>query len=235
MYGHSVFHGFVEGEVVGAPAGSGRLIEVIGDSISAGYGSLGTDIHPPWDVSCPFSLDTQSSFVSYSAILGRAFDAEVSIIARSGWGMYRDLGGNTANVLSSVYANTLGVTATPVYDFAREPDAVIINLGTNDSNPDDPGTGYEDAYVAFLGTVRSHYASAWIFLSMGPMTGEPLLTTMQTRIDSVVTRMADPRIVAVPLQTQDSSTTGCDYHPDVDEHARMAAALQAPMAASLGW
>jgi hypothetical protein len=45
MYGVSTFLGFARGTVVGAPAPSGRLIEVVGDSISAGYGNLGSEPH----------------------------------------------------------------------------------------------------------------------------------------------------------------------------------------------
>ena len=70
-----------------------------------------------------------------------------------------------------------GSSATPRYDFARKPNAVIVNLGTNDSAPGDPGTAYEDAYVTFLRKVRSHYADAWIFLTIGTMTSDPMLTT----------------------------------------------------------
>lgn len=234
-YGLNVFRGFVEGTVGIAPPASGRSIEVIGDSISAGYGNLGMDVHPPWDVSCPFSLDTESAYRAYGPVLGRALDAEVSVIARSGWGMYHDYGGSTANVMSAVYENTLGSSATVQYDFAREPNAVIINLGTNDSNPDDPGAAYEDAYVAFLGTVRAHYPSSWIFLTIGPMTSGALLGAMRTHLDNVVTRFADARVGTVLLNTQDTSTTGCDYHPDVEEQQRIADTLQPALQEKLGW
>ncbi len=234
-YGYSTFLGFVDGEVVGAPRTPERFIEVIGDSISAGYGSLGKDVHPPWDQGCTFSLATESAYVTYGALLGRALGAEVSIVARSGWGIYRDNQGNTQNVLPSLFTRTLGTNDSPTYDFARQPDAVIINLGTNDSALGDPGKPYEDAYVAFLKTVRQKYASAWIFLTIGPMTGEPLLSAMRAHLAQVVSASGDAKVVAVPLETQDSATTGCDYHPDIDEHQRMAKAMEPVIATKLGW
>jgi lysophospholipase L1-like esterase len=235
MYGHSVFGGFVDGMLKGAPTASGRLIEVIGDSISAGYGNLGKEVHPPWDNACSFSLDTESSYQSYGAMVGRALDAEVSIVARSGWGMYRDANGDPAAVMRSVYANAIGTEGAPAWSFQRKADAVIINLGTNDSKKGDPGRPYEDAYVAFLRTVRGHYPGAWIFLTLGPMTSEPQLTPMRAHLKSVAAALADDKIVVVDLPVQDATSTGCDYHPNVAEDATMAGVLTRAIREKLHW
>ena len=124
MYGHSVFLGFVDGTLNPPPAAPGRLLEVIGDSISAGYGNLGVETHPPWDNTCSFSLDTEAAYQSYSWQLARSLTADVNIVARSGWGIYRDNNGDTAGVLSSVYANTLGTQPAPAWSFSQQPDAV---------------------------------------------------------------------------------------------------------------
>jgi hypothetical protein len=161
--------------------------------------------------------------------------AEVSVVARSGWGIYRGYEGNTSTVMSALYANTLGSQPEPAYDFARQPDAVIINLGTNDSAKGDPGQPYEDGYVALLGTVRSKYPRAWLFLTIGPMTGEPMLGTMRAHIDNVVARVHDPKIVRALLEPQNPATTGCDYHPDLDAHELVADALARVLKERLGW
>jgi hypothetical protein len=235
MYGDSVFLGFPDGALKGAPGGSGRLIEVVGDSISAGYGNLGNEVHPPPDNTCTFSLDTEAAYQSYAMKLGRALDAEVSIVARSGWGMYRDNTGSTSGNVPSAYGDTVGTNASPTWSFARQADAVLINLGTNDSAPGDPGQPYEDAYVAFLKTVRGHYAAAWIFLTIGPMTSDPMLTTMRTHLANVVTTLSDPKVMKIDVPTQDISTTGCDYHPNVNEDQTLADALAPVIRSKLGW
>jgi lysophospholipase L1-like esterase len=235
MYGDSVFLGFVDGVVKGAPAASGRLLEVVGDSISAGYGNLGMEVHPPWDNTCSFTFDTEAAYQSYAWMLGRTLGAEVSIIARSGWGMYRDNTGATSGVLSSVYGDTLGTQTSPAWDFHRQPQGVLINLGTNDGATGDPGKPYEDAYVAFLKTVRSHYPNAWIFLTLGPMTSDPLLTMMRGHLTAVVAAAGDPKVVTIDLATQDTTMTGCDYHPNVAEDQVMATALAPAIKAKLGW
>jgi lysophospholipase L1-like esterase len=235
MYGDTVFTGFVDGALKPPPAASGRLIEVVGDSISAGYGNLGMEVHPPYNNTCSFTLDTEAAYQAYDSMIGRTLNAEVSIIARSGWGMYRDLSGNTANVLSSVYDDTVGTENAPKWNFARKADAVLINLGTNDSAMGDPGKPYEDAYVAFLRTVRGHYPDAWIFLTIGPMTSDPTLTQMRTHLTNVVSTFADPRVTTVDLATQNTATTGCDFHPDVAEDTVMAGMLAPTIKGKLGW
>ncbi len=217
------------GTLVGAPAAPGRLIEIVGDSISAGYGNLGTN-------PCSFTIDTESAYQAYGWQLGRLLSADVSVIACSGWGMYRDYGGGTANVLSKVYGNTLGTLSnSPAWSFAPKPDAVVIDLGTNDSSSSDPGKPYETAYVSFLQTVRSHYPNAWIFLAIGPMTGEPTLTTMRTHIANVIATFADSKVVQVNIDPESTATVGCDWHPTVAEDTIVANTLKTAVAAKLGW
>ena len=78
-----------------APTYSGRLIECIGDSLSNAYGVLGSEQHPNFCSTttngCVYSIDTQSNYQSYVAMLGRHLNADFSIVANSGWGLYRDL------------------------------------------------------------------------------------------------------------------------------------------------
>jgi lysophospholipase L1-like esterase len=61
-------------------------------------------------------------------------NADASVLAGSGWGIYSDNQGNTGNVMPALFGNVLGERATPAWSFAAEPQAVIINLGTNDAS-----------------------------------------------------------------------------------------------------
>jgi lysophospholipase L1-like esterase len=246
MYGLSTFLGFTTGTVKGAPAASGRLIEVVGDSISAGYGNLGSEPHPNWVASpaCHWTAENSSWYATYAAIAGHALNAEVSTIARSGWGMYRDNQNGTSGVLSSVYENALGTDSTSVWSFAPKASVVVINLGTNDWAKGDPGTPYEKAYVSFIAKVRSHYPDAWIFLTIGSMLGDPELTQVKTRfanvIASVTAATGDKKLATFDFGTQNTGAdgsvpTGCDWHPNVADHKRMAGILQQQLKDKLGW
>ena len=246
MYGISTFLGFTSGTVTGAPVFSGRLLEVVGDSISAGYGDLGSEPHPNWvaNPACHWTAENSSWYATYAAIAGHAVNAEVSTIARSGWGMYRDNSGSTSGVLASVYGRALGTGATNAWSFARKASAVVINLGTNDWATGDPGTPYETAYVSFIATVRSHYPDAWIFLTIGSMTGEPGLTQVKTRLANVIAAVSantgDQKLSTFDFGTQNlgsdgSIPSGCDWHPNAVEHQRMATILQQQLSSKLGW
>ncbi len=245
MYGLSTFLGFTGGTVKGAPAASGRLIEVVGDSISAGYGNLGSEPHPNWVASpaCHWTAANSTWYQTYAAVAGHALNAEVSTIARSGWGMYRDNTGSTSGVLSSVYANALGTDNKAAWGFAPKASVVVINLGTNDWATGDPGTNYETAYESFIATVRSHYPDAWIFLTIGSMTSDPALGQVKARLANVVAALAatgDQKLETFDLGVQNmgsdgSVPTGCDWHPNVADHQRMAGILQQQLSSKLGW
>jgi hypothetical protein len=149
--------------------------------------------------------------------------------------MVRDLGGVTSDNVPSLYPNTLGTAATPAWSFARKADAVLVNLGTNDAVPGDPGLAFETGYVAFLRTVRGHYPDAWIVLTMGPLTNDPMLTTMRQHIANVVATLGDAKVMKIDVPEQDMSSTGCDYHPNVSEDQVLANTLAPVMKSKLGW
>jgi lysophospholipase L1-like esterase len=246
-YGVSTFLGFTAGTLSpDAPAANPRLIEVVGDSISAGYGNLGSEPHPNWvaDPACHYTPENSSWYETYAAIAGRALGAEVSTIARSGWGISRDVEGNTTNVLPNVYENALGTDEPLAWSFERQASVVVINLGTNDFALDDPPVDYETAYIDFIGTVRSHYPDAFIFLTIGSMLGGDDLSNVKTHLSNVVAAIesatGDTKLITFDMGTQNvgadgSIPTGCDWHPNVADHERMAGILEQQLAAHLGW
>jgi lysophospholipase L1-like esterase len=244
-FGSSTFLGFTSGMLKAAPPASGRRIEVVGDSISAGYGNLGVEPHPNWvaNPACSYTTANSTWYQTYAAIAGRALDAEVSTIARSGWGMYRDADGNTANTLAKLYDRTLGNAATPVFEFEPKVDAVVINLGTNDWSKGDPGVPYETAYQSFLEHVRAKYPNAWLFLTIGSMLDATKLGQCKTRLQNVLNARAsagDQKVATFDLGMQDLGAdgtvpTGCDWHPSVADHQRMAEILRQQLATKLGW
>lgn len=191
-----------------------RRIEVIGDSISAGYGDEG----------CPFGPN-ENSDLAYGAVAARAVGADVHIIATSGIGMAKSLSG--AKTMPEIYGRTFGDLNTTAWDFTRyAPDVVVINLGTNDANAGVDKTAYKTAYTAFLTTVRGHYPSALVYCVS--QNG----STLTTEVKAVVAAKADPNIKYLALS---GNALGCQGHPDVAGQQQMASGLVAALQADLGW
>jgi lysophospholipase L1-like esterase len=239
-YGASQFFGITGGALQAPPPSRGRLIEFVGDSISAGYGNLGSESHGGGQpmAPCGFTLETESAYLSYASVAARALGADASIVAESGWGVYRDRAGGTDSIMPKVYDRILGNDPTPVWDFRTTPQAVVINLGTNDFALDDPGQPYATALAAFIDTIRGRYPGAWIFCAVGTMytniEHEQALAYTQSAVNSRGGEAA--KVGVVDFRPQDETKgTGCDWHPNVAEHQRMADVLVPVLKAKLGW
>ena len=239
-YGASQLLGITEGTLVAPPASPGRLIEFVGDSITAGYGNLGNEPHPDYGnpSPCTFSFDTESAYMSWGAVTARALLADASIVAASGWGVYRSRSGDMNEVLPKVYGNALGTSGAPLWDFRTKPQVVVINLGTNDFSPGDPGSAYTTALGNFVDTVRAKYPAAFIFCAVGTMYSTAQHAKALTYAQSVAAARGGDggKVAVVDLGSQDAlKGTGCDWHPSVAEDQRMADVLVPIVRQKLGW
>jgi lysophospholipase L1-like esterase len=220
------------GALVDPPAGPARLIEFIGDSITCGYGTLGALA----DTDC---FPTESAWDSYAGVTGQMLGAEVSNICASGRGVVQNYDGSTSGTLPMLYARTITNGPTPAWDFHIEPDAVVINLGTNDIAKSDPGAAFTQTYQTLLQTVRSHYPHAYIFCIIGPLLSGGNLTIIQGYISTAVAAQnaaGDTRVEYFDqIQPQPSSAYACQYHPNMAEQTTMATQLSAEISAKLGW
>lgn len=250
LVGWSQFLEFIpeEGErllpVAPAPA---RRIEVIGDSISAGYGVDGPD------ETCPFTSATENNYLTYGAIAARQLGADATIIAWSGRGVYRNYADEPAPTMPEIYGRTVPNQQAPAWDFSSwVPHVVVINLGTNDFSVDrnnkgvNPGEAFRAAYAALVETVRTNYPDAVIFCTVGPMLsdtypeGTMALSTARSYINRVVEdrkRGGDDKVRFLEFPQQDGAANGlgCDWHPSAKTHQLMAQQLAEAISAELGW
>jgi lysophospholipase L1-like esterase len=226
------------GTLLPPAAAATRRIEVIGDSMSCGYGVLGSS------ASCTADSSNEDHDDSYGAITARTLGADLFTIASSGRGVYRNNDGSTTGTLPDVYGLALpygsgpGGLWTSTWDFASwTPDAVVIDLGTNDyaeGNPT-PGAEFETTYFTFLQAIRHNYKDAYILCTNGPMLSGTDYSAAGAYIQQAVTAMSDPKVAFLAFPTQSPANEGCEYHPNVTEQQIMAAQLTTALQTALGW
>jgi lysophospholipase L1-like esterase len=227
MFGVTQFLGFkldATGSLLAPPAALGRRIEVVGDSYTCGYGNEGT-------LGCTFNASTENDYLAYASVAARAVNAELSTVAWSGRGMWRNYGATTASpdAMPTLYDFAVTATQTP-WTFSKfVPDVVVIYLGINDSSTHgDPGQPYVDAYVAFVKHVRSKYANAWILCI------DPGLATDIASVLSTVKTGGDNKIDSVNIDSS-AGGVGCDYHPNTVKDADMGQKLATKLKQMMGW
>jgi len=231
-----IFQGFeiaAGGKTLPWTAKPAHHLEIIGDSISCGYGNEDTD------KGHHFKPDTENAYMTYGLIAARSFNAECTDIAWSGRKMFPNF------TIPEIYKQTLGNAATPKWDFAQiSVDAVVINLSTNDfssKNHDLPDSkGWIAAYEKFVtGTVRTAYPNADIFIATSPMLWgdqRPRLTTYLTTIQSDLETKGDKKVYILDIPAQDPNDGyGADWHPNIATHKKMAAVLEKALEEKCGW
>ena len=244
LAGEVTFRGFdfgPRGTLLAPPPRATRRIEIIGDSISAGYGNEGDDEH------CPFTARTENGELAYGPLTARALDAEAVVLAWSGRGILRNRDGSTEDTLLKIYGRTLPARIDSVWNFASwTADVVVINLGTNDFALGIPPQGpFVAAYVQLLHEVRANYPKAQIFCTLGPMLhdapdkNEKNLSAARQDIQAALAQQqkaGDTRIAFLeyPVQTK-ARGMGCDWHPSLATHAAMAEHLTAAIKSTMGW
>ncbi|MDX2051839.1 MAG: SGNH/GDSL hydrolase family protein [Polyangiaceae bacterium] len=243
--GKSQFLGITGGTLLPPPTYSGRLVEFVADSITNGFGELGMEDYsdPKNVITCPFTLDTQAGYLTYAAKVARALNADASIVALSGWGLYRGLsldGGDGLNfVVPNEYEDSLFyLDPQPKWDFRVKANAVVINLGTNDVAMGDPGPKFTEALQNLVDKIRSKNPDAWIFPVTGTMlNGQGLDWVRGYFKDFVDSKGGDAaRMTFVDMGSQDLTLgSGCITHPSEKEHQRMVEVLYPVMKEKLGW
>lgn len=229
-FGPTVVHDVViEGELL-APPPVTRRIEIVGDSITAGYGNEGVD-------PCNFSAETENAYQTYGAIAARTLGAELSMVAWSGKGIVYNYGDDVNQPMPELYDRTIA-TEAGAWGFGWQPHVVVVNLGTNDfsTGNDPPQELYVGTYVEFAGHLRDVYPQAFILLLQPTLFGAEA-TMVQGYIEDVVAaRQADgDAAIAYANVNVDWIGSGCNGHPTVATHEGMAGRLVEELQLHLGW
>lgn len=226
-------------------------LEFIGDSITSGEGTYGAEEDMDW------LAMYMSSSRDYARMVSDALDAEYRLISQGGWGVLCGWDNDPRHNIPSCYEKICGLAggemneklgASKPYDFQSwVPDAVIVNLGTNDAGafdqPEwiDPVTGrtfeqrkeadgtynaedlarFEQAVVDFLVMLRRDNPTSHIVWTYG-MLGYDLTLAITDAMNTYRRTTGDVNAAFLQLPGTTEETVGSRTHPGERSHARAA-------------
>ncbi len=209
-----------------------RRMLVIGDSVTSGYGIEGADQH------CRYTYATQNHDLSYPALVARAFDADIHSVSADGRGLVRNFAGEEPP-MAEIAWRELPNSDIAWARLAFRPQVIVVNLGAADFAAGDPGDGFDAAYIAMLQKLRETYPQAVIYGAFGGMLQAEAYAAARASIMEAVSglrKAGDENVHFIEFTLSASPRRfGCDWHPGVDAHVQMAAALQAAIMRDLGW
>ncbi len=209
------------------------LIEIIGDSITCGYGVDDEDKNHH------FSTTTEDITKTYGYLAAEKLNADYSFVSYSGYGVlsgycitpgepntectmgqYYDYVGNSAAYYRGSKAQET------VWAFAKHPDVVVVNLGTNDAsytgNDPQKNKKFEAEYVAFLKQIRERNPGAHILCTLGIM-GNGLYENIVSAVEDYTGETGDGNISCMEFFVQqESDGYGADWHPSFVTHRKAA-------------
>jgi lysophospholipase L1-like esterase len=219
----------VTGSLLNPQDAAQKRLLVIGDSITAGYGVEGLDQN------CHYAMETSNQQLSYAAVAAKNLGADLHAIAWSGIGAWRSYAEKTPvnpNILTR-YQRTLADDPNSVWDVSSyNPDAILINIGTNDYWEGSVGDEYRQEMMNLINRVQNDYSGKPIYLIISPMLGGAARDSQQ----SVLNSFASAQIKLLDLgKIESADGLGCDYHPNTKTNNRMAAALELQLKTDLKW
>ena len=209
-----------------------KKIEFIGDSITCGAASDGSDV--PCDQG--EYLDHHNSYYAYGPRISRAIGVDYLMSCVSGIGMYRNWNDENKDeaIMPDVYQN-LYLTkdaSKPKYDFAFQPDIISIALGTNDFSGGDGkkerlpfnSEKYVSNYINFIKMLYKHNPNVQIVITNSPMVNDDRSVVFEDCLNQVK-KAFDTDKTHKPIQIfkfKPMKPKGCIGHPDVEDHKVLA-------------
>lgn len=232
--GGVLFGGTTAKLVEGTAPKNRKKIELIGDSITCGFGNDASTTpcgSGEW-------YDQHNAYWAYGPIVARTLDIDFVLSSVSGYGMYRNWNDEHLEqpIIPDVYENLyLNKDTSKPYDFAFQPDVVSICLGTNDLSDGDGKKArlpfneekYVSNYIDFVKTVYKHAPNTRIVLLTSPMVSGEKNATLVRCLKKVI-QAFDKDTGHKPIelfQFQPMTPKGCGYHPDIADNKVMAEQL----------
>lgn len=211
-----------DGAFVPPPTRRTRRLLIIGDSITAGNQINRTTCAP-------------DHAFTYGAQLCEYFDANCTTTAISGKGLYENCcDGN--ETMAAIFRRVFAFDASRLWDAADvAPDAVLLNLGTNDMNHDNGSAwqdGFINTYAQFVYNLTQLFSRPQlpVFCGVGPITHsyEPLV------VQAMALAKSRYNVASTTFVNYTTVLDGCG-HPGFVGHDEMFAIAEPIVASVMGW
>ncbi len=201
-----------------------RRIEVIGNSITCGYGNEG--IGPD----CSFSAAEENAWYTYGHMAAQELGADYQAVCYSGKGVFQNYDRSHTGTMPELWQQR-SPQDTALWEGSPAPDWLLINLGTNDfAHGDINLEAFRAEYEELIRTVRSRYPQAKILCLTGSMMQGRQLATLGNLLDRMVAELSGAGVQGLyrfELSPQGELGYGCDWHPSVAQQQRNGAELSA--------
>ena len=221
-------------------------IEVIGDSITCGYGNEGVLNRDT------FTTAQENPEEAYAVLTANALNADYQLVSWSGIGVITNWIPEDVNepleeiLMPELYpyrdkrlCEKLGLPLTRWDSAPFLPELVILHLGTNDDSyvrkiPERQAY-FAEKYYAFLEQVHEQNPQAAILCALGVM-GQNLCEEEERQTERFAKAHPDVRISYLVLPEQDEADgIGADSHPSKRTHQKTAAVLTRKVKEFMGW
>lgn len=212
-----------------------RNIEFIGDSYTCGYGTESAGREEP------FRPEEENCNLAYAEIIGRYFEADVTLVSHSGRGIVRNYGDyDASDTMTKKYSQVFDQHRQEIGWDASEseytPDIVVIYLGTNDfSTGKQPSIeSWCSNYSALIGKVRRNYGELVPILCVASK-ASPM---MHEYVKSAAEGCGFANVHWTSIQTDahnDVSDLGASWHPNYSGHRKVASCMIPYISTLTGW
>ncbi len=238
QYASTAIHKLIMDEAaqVHRTPGKKKRLEVIGDSITCGFGNEGK----AGDV---FKTETENPLKAYAALAAKKLDYDFTLTAWSGIGILSSWippeteVPNTEVLAPAIYPyvdfslfQRKGWTPNELYDYERDNcNLLVLNLGTNDASytREDPARkqAFQTAYQDFLRYLRSTHKDIPIICTSNALT-DLLNSEIEVAVENRKEEERDKLIYHMAFSYQEAEDgEGAVGHPSLQRHEKMAEQL----------